>query len=357
MIGPSRKLQRGPPAFWARRRANVRRSAHSRSRACSWATKSGRAETGWNIGPRWIAGRSGWADAAGHQSTERRPVARPRRRGTGCLEDRCWPATPAHGPDREPGVSFRAMSTPRRAPRSRSAFAAAFLSLLFPGLGHAYAGAYTRALAFAALPLLAHRPRRRDPAARGQDGPAGVPDQPDGPGRAARRQRRLADLPDRGGGGRVAGRPLPQRRGRVGRRAPRSCQAPPQPPVDRRAPRRPAGDGRRPPRGRPLRHDGPELRQLRLPRGEDPSCDLPADSPDPGASLAAGDTPEPGASGDANVDPTASADVPPTPAGRQARAPRPPPPPCLRGTARSGSTSCSSAATSARATRASTPTP
>jgi LCP family protein required for cell wall assembly len=47
------------------------------------------------------------------------------------------------------------MSTPRRAPRSRSAFAAAFLSLLFPGLGHAYAGAYARALGFAALPLLA----------------------------------------------------------------------------------------------------------------------------------------------------------------------------------------------------------
>jgi LCP family protein required for cell wall assembly len=49
------------------------------------------------------------------------------------------------------------MSTPPRAPRpprSRSAFAAAFLSLIFPGLGHAYAGAWSRALAFAALPLL-----------------------------------------------------------------------------------------------------------------------------------------------------------------------------------------------------------
>jgi LCP family protein required for cell wall assembly len=46
------------------------------------------------------------------------------------------------------------MSTPKRVPRSRSAFAAAFLSLLFPGLGHAYAGAYTRALGFAAAPLL-----------------------------------------------------------------------------------------------------------------------------------------------------------------------------------------------------------
>lgn len=43
---------------------------------------------------------------------------------------------------------------PERAPRNRSAFASAFLSLLFPGLGHAYAGAYGRALGFAALPLL-----------------------------------------------------------------------------------------------------------------------------------------------------------------------------------------------------------
>jgi len=39
-------------------------------------------------------------------------------------------------------------------PRHRSAFAAAFLSLIFPGLGHAYAGAYTRAIGFAAAPIL-----------------------------------------------------------------------------------------------------------------------------------------------------------------------------------------------------------
>ena len=50
------------------------------------------------------------------------------------------------------------MSTPsrsQRAPRTRSAFGAAFLSLIFPGLGHVYAGAWARALGFAALPLLA----------------------------------------------------------------------------------------------------------------------------------------------------------------------------------------------------------
>jgi LCP family protein required for cell wall assembly len=41
---------------------------------------------------------------------------------------------------------------PRR--RARSAFTAAFLSLLFPGLGHAYAGAWYRAVGFAAAPFL-----------------------------------------------------------------------------------------------------------------------------------------------------------------------------------------------------------
>ncbi len=39
-------------------------------------------------------------------------------------------------------------------PRARSPFAAAFLSLVFPGLGHLYAGAPSRALAFAATPVL-----------------------------------------------------------------------------------------------------------------------------------------------------------------------------------------------------------
>ena len=39
-------------------------------------------------------------------------------------------------------------------PRGRSPFAAAFLSLLFPGLGHVYLGAYRRGIGFAAPPLL-----------------------------------------------------------------------------------------------------------------------------------------------------------------------------------------------------------
>jgi len=44
-------------------------------------------------------------------------------------------------------------ASPRRTPRS--AFAAAVLSVLFPGLGHLYGGAPARALGFAAPPLLA----------------------------------------------------------------------------------------------------------------------------------------------------------------------------------------------------------
>jgi LCP family protein required for cell wall assembly len=43
---------------------------------------------------------------------------------------------------------------PRARPRARSAFTAAFLSLIFPGLGHAYAHAWYRAVAFAAAPFL-----------------------------------------------------------------------------------------------------------------------------------------------------------------------------------------------------------
>ncbi len=58
--------------------------------------------------------------------------------------------TPGAGSQR----MIRAMSTSPNRPRERSAFAAAFLSLLFPGLGHAYAGAFSRALGFAAAPFL-----------------------------------------------------------------------------------------------------------------------------------------------------------------------------------------------------------
>jgi len=57
------------------------------------------------------------------------------------------------------GLSYPAMQaghvSPARAGRHRrSAFTAAFLSLVFPGLGQAYLGAYRRALGWAAPPLL-----------------------------------------------------------------------------------------------------------------------------------------------------------------------------------------------------------
>jgi polyisoprenyl-teichoic acid--peptidoglycan teichoic acid transferase len=47
------------------------------------------------------------------------------------------------------------MEQPGTEERRRSAFAAAGFSLLFPGLGHAYLGYWSRALAWAALPILA----------------------------------------------------------------------------------------------------------------------------------------------------------------------------------------------------------
>ncbi|HEY7132973.1 MAG TPA: hypothetical protein VH440_12015, partial [Candidatus Limnocylindrales bacterium] len=47
------------------------------------------------------------------------------------------------------------MQNPQEArPRAKSPFTAAFLSLLFPGLGHLYAGAYMRALLFGAPVVL-----------------------------------------------------------------------------------------------------------------------------------------------------------------------------------------------------------
>jgi polyisoprenyl-teichoic acid--peptidoglycan teichoic acid transferase len=71
-----------------------------------------------------------------------------------------WPVRKARGSGAGlPGdglrVSYPAMQSPQGArARHRSPFAAAFLSLLFPGLGHVYAGAFMRGLAFAAVPVL-----------------------------------------------------------------------------------------------------------------------------------------------------------------------------------------------------------
>src|SRR4051794_30846020 len=121
-MGPSRKLQRGPSAFWARNRSNVRRSRHRSRISYSCATKSGFEVTGRNIRPL------GCGKLA-------------RRQGAGLI---------SAGPSILPAMH----ETQGGRPRARSPFAAAFLSLIFPGLGQLYAGAPMRALAFAAAPLL-----------------------------------------------------------------------------------------------------------------------------------------------------------------------------------------------------------
>ena len=76
VIGPSRKLQRGPPAFWARSRANVRRSRQRARISCSWATRSGFAVTGRNIGPRLGSGPAACERASGYPTRDAAPQER-----------------------------------------------------------------------------------------------------------------------------------------------------------------------------------------------------------------------------------------------------------------------------------------
>ncbi len=151
-------------------------------------------------------------------------------------------------------------------PRTRSAFAAAFLSLIFPGLGHAYAGAWARALAFAALPLLLIALARRDLPAGRQVRPARVRRPAAGADRHLRRQHPDPDLPHRGGGRRVERRAVPERGRRLGRWPARALEAPAEPAVDRRPPRRPDRDRGRAHRRRPLRPARVDPRRLRVQR-------------------------------------------------------------------------------------------
>lgn len=53
-----------------------------------------------------------------------------------------------------PGYACARMEPTLTTPRPKSAFAAAVFSLIFPGLGHAYLGRWSRALAWAVLPTL-----------------------------------------------------------------------------------------------------------------------------------------------------------------------------------------------------------
>ena len=244
------------------------------------------------------------------------------------------------------GVAFRAMSTPQRAPRSRSAFAAAFLSLLFPGLGHAYAGAYARALGFAAAPLLllaltlgiVLRTDRAELAGHGR--------------RLRRPDRHLHRQPRSPSSTGSSRRSTPGRSRASSTRSDASRQraAGPrpharQPAVDRRAARGRAGHGRGPRRRRPLRRARAQPRQLRVHRGRQRRLrGSAADSPEPGRHRSSGDSPSADASNGETASPRASCPRPTRP--RRARSP----PPSRPGTARSASTSWSSAWTRVRAT-------
>src|SRR4029079_18997598 len=80
VMGPSRKLHFGPPAFWARSRAKVRRSRHPSRISYSWATKSGFDSTGRDIRPRDRRGRVGgwvcvWGDGAPGRAGDAEPVS------------------------------------------------------------------------------------------------------------------------------------------------------------------------------------------------------------------------------------------------------------------------------------------
>jgi len=207
------------------------------------------------------------------------------------------------------------MSTSQRAPRSRSPFAAAFLSLIFPGLGHAYAGAYTRALAFAALPLLALaltggivlRSNRYDVLAFVVNQPVLIALFV---GNIALLLYRIVAAVDAWQVARFLNAVDASGDGRLGRaRLPLS----------------------------PLsiagllavvlvmagghiaiaRYDTMALGFVDcvFAEGSDPSCDSADQSPDPGASQASGDSTGPTASADASVDATATPEAPPTPAG------------------------------------------
>ena len=108
VIGPSRKLQCGPPAFWARSRAKVRRSRHCGEDLVLLGDEVGLRADGSEHSASWSGGRRAGA----------------RRAGRARLPNSAGPSI------------LPAMHRPQGArPRARSPFAAAFLSLLFPGLG------------------------------------------------------------------------------------------------------------------------------------------------------------------------------------------------------------------------------
>ncbi len=195
VMGPSRKLQRGPPAFWARSRSNVRRSRQRPRISCSWATRSGLLLTGSNIGPRLGDERT---------DRERAPASR------GCTTGRHSTPDTLHGgslyPTRDEPPAGAATSGPlglhRRIP-------VAALPGSRPRLrGRLVPGHRLRCPAVPAGRPRA-RPRRGVPGrAAGRRSPAA------GARRAPRGKRGRSPLPDRRRSRRLPGRGLPQSLGR-----------------------------------------------------------------------------------------------------------------------------------------------
>ena len=190
------------------------------------------------------------------------------RRATG----RAAPASrPASRPFPRSDVSCRAMSSPQRAPRAqtprtRSAFAG---GVPVPDLPRARARLCRRLGARAGVrraAAAADRARRRDLPAGRQVRPARVRRPAAGADRHLRRQHPDPDLPHRGGSGRVERRAVPERGRRLGRWPARALEAPAEPAVDRRPPRRPDRDRGRAHRRRPLRPARVDPRRLRVQR-------------------------------------------------------------------------------------------
>ena len=257
VIGPSRKLQRGPPGVLR---------PEPRERPPLGPLPEQVVLLGDEVG---AAG-----DGCEHRASEgSRTAARAGlASGSPSLSANAARPAPARFPRRD--VSFRAMSTPPRpprAPRTRSAFAAAFLSLLFPGLGHAYAGALdARARLRRAAAAVARAARRGRPARRPASSCSGSSSSSRSCTACSSSTSLILRVPDRRGDRRLERRALPQRRRRVGHGPRRPREAADQPALDRRPARRRPRHRRRARRGRPLQPPRDRPRELRVHRERGP---------------------------------------------------------------------------------------
>ena len=303
VIGPSRKLQRGPPAFCSRRRSNVRRSRQRASTSCSWATRSGLLLTGSNIGPR---------------AERDRRIARGPAASRGGITGRHSPSDTLHGGSPYPTCDEPPAGT--AAPRPVGLHGSLPLAPLPRPRARVRAGLVPgRGVRRAALPPAGPRPGHRHHlphrAGRGRAPAAGPPGHP-------RRQHRRPPLPHHRRRRRLPGRRLPEPLGR-GRRSARTVAGDPGPLLDRRPPRGGPRHGRRPRRRRVLRPAGPRPGQRRLQPGRR--------------------RPDPRAGRDRRSDAGSERAARPNRRSRRQPPARPPSPagrPSPRGTARAASTSC-----------------